>query len=97
MLGRLKMTIASAMNQYNEVGKNVFKKPRPLGKGKFGKITRTDQFDGTYMDETLKKATLSQLRRPSAAVDGDKNASIELDWDAKKVRLRDPGLDSART
>jgi hypothetical protein len=69
MLGRLKMTIDQAVRQYYEVGNNVFKRPRLHGRGKLGRIN--DRLDGTYMDEVLKKATISpQTRQRGQAATG---------------------------
>jgi hypothetical protein len=61
MLGRLRMTIEQALRQYYEVGNHVFKRPRLHGRGKLGRIN--DRLDGTYMDEVLKKATISPPTR----------------------------------
>jgi hypothetical protein len=69
MLGRLKMTIEQARSQYYEVGKHVFKRPRLRGRGKLGRIN--DRLDGAYMDEVLKKATISsQARQRGQAASG---------------------------
>jgi hypothetical protein len=69
MLGRLKMTIDQAVRQYYEVGKHVFQRPRPHGRWIFGRIN--DRLDGAYMDDVLKKATISpQMRQRGRAASG---------------------------
>ena len=113
MLGRLKMTISQAVDQYYEVGKHVFTRPRKRGRGKLGQIN--DRLDGTYMDETLKKATVTlqmqQRERIAAreraaageaapatsAKETEKSLRRQIDYHAQGIRMRNPGSDSART
>jgi hypothetical protein len=113
MLGRLKMTINEAVHQYYEIGRHVFQRPRLRGRGKL--LSRVnDRFDGTYMDDVLKKATISpQMRQRGRAATGtvapveatpitssrraEKDLRALIDYDAHGVRMRNPGLESART
>jgi hypothetical protein len=84
MLGRLRMTINQALDSYDAVGMNVFKRPRKRGRGKLKMVF--DRFDGKLMDEVLKKATVPEA--------DDRKA---LDFHAGNVRMRDPVSDSSRT
>jgi hypothetical protein len=84
MLGRLRMTINQALDSYDAVGMNVFKRPRKRGRGKLKMIF--DRFDGKLMDEVLKKATVPEA-----------DDRKELDFHAGNVRMRDPVSDSSRT
>jgi hypothetical protein len=81
MLGRLRMTIKQALESYDAVGMNVFKRPRKRGRGKLKMVF--DRFDGKLMDEVLKKATVPE--------------ETNLDFHASNVRMRDPISDSSRT
>jgi hypothetical protein len=99
MLGRLKMTINEAMHQYYEIGRHVFQRPRLRGRGKL--LSRVnDRFDGTYMDDVLKKATISPQMEATPITSSrraEKNLRALIDYDAHGVRMRNPGLESART
>jgi hypothetical protein len=75
------MTIKQALESYDAVGMNVFKRPRKRGRGKLKMVF--DRFDGKLMDEVLKKATVPE--------------ETNLDFHAGNVRMRDPISDSSRT
>jgi hypothetical protein len=84
MLGRLRMTIKQALDSYDAVGMNVFKRPRKRGRGKLKMVF--DRFDGKLMDEVLKQSTVPEKANEKT-----------LDFHADNVRMRDPVSDSSRT
>jgi len=92
MLGRLRMTIAQAFAQYDNVGKNVFQRPKFWAHGMLRKMF-VDELSGNAMDQTLKEATA----KPQDHYDSKKERKRDIDWRAKITRMKDYHTDAART
>jgi hypothetical protein len=103
MLGRLKLTIDEAKQQYHDIGRDVFRHRRPLTRGLLS--WWVPRLSSRRMDESMKKVTAKKVpesttsKAKSLATTSKRGKVVDtyIDRHAADHRMRDDNPYSSRT